>query len=390
MGQNANALPANLTMFGILDDMVEIGNSGNGTAERVTSSGYLTQRFGVRGLEDLGNGLKAGFWIESSLGAPLGTAGAGVTTTSAAAGTKFTGTTYQFWDRNATVGLISPTWGALNLGRQYTAWFAAYERSDYFRVAGIGSNYALQLQSTRLDNAVRWDSPSWGGLKLALDYGLGDQGAAYGYATSVGGTCTNAAGASICPSAATGLNTANVLQSGREVGAAALYDNGPWMASAGYRRANSVAAIGSAVVHTSQWSVNGGYNFGMAKVNVNYSAWNNDINPRTLDKNTWSVQGNIPIGTTSQVTLGYQHLKDKALDGTGVAGDASQWGAQYAYFLSKRTTLYATYGRMQNQTGTAYSLLSAPALTNNAAPGAAQTTFGFGQSIFDFGIAHIF
>jgi predicted porin len=46
--------------------------------------------------------------------------------------------------------------------------------------------------------------------------------------------------------------------------------------------------------------------------------------------------------------------------------DATQFGVAYLYALSKRTSLYADYGRVKNRNGSAYALTGA---TSQAAPG---------------------
>ena len=375
---NVQSPTPGVNIFGILDQALETGNWGDGSVSRMTGSGYSTQRFGVRGNEDLGGGARANFWLEASLGPDVGTGGAGVTTPSAAASTKTTGTTFQQWDRAATIGLSWAGAGAFNLGRQYTPWFSAWNRSDAFRVAGVGSSYALQLQNTRMNNSLRWDSPQWGGFQIVLGYAIADQGAAYGYTESIGGNCDGSTAARTCPNATTGLNV-NQKNSGRQGGGALLFDMGPWMGSFGYARINSVAAMGAAApVVTTQWSLNGAYDFGVAKVLVNYSRWNNDTNPKTVDNSEWSLQGRFPFGPHA-VIVGYEALHNK----TTSSADAKHISLQYAYSMSKRTTLYATYARMSNDDKATFSLLSGPSLTNNAA-------VGFDPSAFQFGVNHTF
>jgi len=364
-------------MFGILDEAIESGNYGDGSTLRISQSGYSTERFGVRGLEDLGNGMKATFWLEASLGPTQGTGGAGVTSPSvagAAAGAaqnKTTGVTFQQWDRTATLGLASPTWGTLNVGRQYTPWFSAWARSDAYRVAGVASAYGLQLQNTRTNNMVRWDSPDWSGFVATLSYTPGDQGSAYAFLPSVGGAAAT--------SAATGLAVLQ-KQSGRQEGAALYYNRGPFTAAAGYARADATAAVGAAAAIdvTTQWTVDATYDFGPAKLLGAYTRWSDSAN--TVKKKTYAIQLSVPVSASSVVIGGYEKLKNDVVANS----DASLWGIQYAYSLSKRTTLYGQYAKLTNQAGSALSPLSGnPTLTNNAGA-------GFSPSVFQLGMNHTF
>jgi predicted porin len=379
-GMSAQSPTPGVNIFGILDQAIESGNWGDGHTTRLTGGGYNVQRFGVRGNEDLGGGVRANFWLEAGLFPDVGAGGAGTTTPSTAAGTRTTGITFQQWNRTATVGLSWPSFGAINVGNQYTPWFSAWVRSDAFRVAGVGSSYALQFQAApRMNNSLRYDSPSWGGLQLILGWAIADQGTAYGYAESVGGAAVT--------SATTGL-AVNQKVSGRYRGLALVFDRGPWEAGLGYGRINSVVAVGAAApsVVTTQYSLNGAYNFGVVKVLLGYSDWHNDVSPRTVDRNTWSLQGSFPFGPHA-IIVGYQALKDKVPVGAGALdASARQLGLQYAYSMSRRTTLYATYGKMYNKDGAAYTVSNGTggaALTNNA-------SIGFGPSVVQAGIDHIF
>ena len=67
---------SSVTLFGIVDTGVGyIDNGGNEVAGStagqnkygMTTSGNATSRLGFRGVEDLGGGLKAGFWLEGQI-----------------------------------------------------------------------------------------------------------------------------------------------------------------------------------------------------------------------------------------------------------------------------------------------------------------------------------
>ena len=58
---------SSVTVFGVVDANVGSVNNGNGSIKSVGNSGNETSRLGFRGMEDLGGGLHAGFWLEGQL-----------------------------------------------------------------------------------------------------------------------------------------------------------------------------------------------------------------------------------------------------------------------------------------------------------------------------------
>ena len=55
---------SNVTLFGVVDVAVRHVKNGDNSVNSMASGGYNTSRLGFRGVEDLGGGLKAGFWLE--------------------------------------------------------------------------------------------------------------------------------------------------------------------------------------------------------------------------------------------------------------------------------------------------------------------------------------
>ncbi|MFD1710695.1 porin [Ottowia sp. GY511] len=103
----AMAQGSNVTMYGIVDAAVEHqGGVASGDATRMRSGGLSGGRFGLRGNEDLGGGMRAVFTLESGVEVDKGAASDPA----------------RFWNRQAYVG-IGGRWGELTLGRQYTGSF---------------------------------------------------------------------------------------------------------------------------------------------------------------------------------------------------------------------------------------------------------------------------
>src|ERR1700747_2859819 len=65
----ARAQTANtVTLYGVVDTLLDISNQGNGTVAREMSGGPFGSRWGLRGTEDLGGGWKTIFTLESGFG----------------------------------------------------------------------------------------------------------------------------------------------------------------------------------------------------------------------------------------------------------------------------------------------------------------------------------
>jgi predicted porin len=117
----SGAAMADVSLYGIIDaSVVSVTNSaglnggtgGNGTANGLGDGVWLPSLFGIKGSEDLGNGMKANFKLESNLNIVNGSAGDG----------SFGLNNGKLFDRWATVGL-SGNWGTLDAGEQLDPLF---------------------------------------------------------------------------------------------------------------------------------------------------------------------------------------------------------------------------------------------------------------------------
>ena len=106
----AASAQSSVSLYGLADVYVgsvknTIANPNSKKQTAVNSSGLNNSRWGLRGSEDLGNGLKANFVLEAGFETDTGAAGS-------------LGSTFQ---RKSTVGL-SGAFGSVELGRNYTAY----------------------------------------------------------------------------------------------------------------------------------------------------------------------------------------------------------------------------------------------------------------------------
>lgn len=143
---------SSVTVFGILDVNARSVKNGSTSIKQLGNNGYSANQLGFRGTEDLGGGLRAGFWIESALSPDVGTA------------TTENGST-KFWQRRATVQLAG-NFGEVRLGRDLDA---SYLNLAFEAFGNLGIASALNLVSTlgsgvttlvRADNMVAYYLPA--------------------------------------------------------------------------------------------------------------------------------------------------------------------------------------------------------------------------------------
>lgn len=165
LGADAVAQSDKLTVYGAFDaGITYVNNSGvsNKRAVRMDSGTLYGNRLGFRGSEELGGGNQAIFLAESGFALDNGATTQG--------GTLF--------GRQLYVGFRSVDYGTLVVGRPYAldVDMAPYYSAVGHRVSNFNgmSHWADQL-APRVNNAVRYVSPSYGGLRFGALVGLGEQ-----------------------------------------------------------------------------------------------------------------------------------------------------------------------------------------------------------------------
>jgi hypothetical protein len=155
---------------------VELSGAGRGSFWRVVSGGNLGSRLGFRGSEDLGGGLAAVFRIEAGINLDDGAAAQGG----------------RAWGREASVSLASRDSGTLVAWRLPMPYNLALVAVDAFGWGGSGGQIAIGRNdpalspmlalglAARVDNALRYTSPSWQGLTLQAMASLGEDSTTIG------------------------------------------------------------------------------------------------------------------------------------------------------------------------------------------------------------------
>ena len=284
------------------------------------SGGLQGSRIGVKGVEDLGNGLKAVFNYEMGFNAIDGAL-------------LKNGSSDQGFGRRAVVG-VQGGFGSVLLGRDYTPLFNLLAASS---VDGLSSFETVS-------GDIRTDRTN--GIHYAGNFsGVGVQAFA-GY--NKVDTDAN--------EVVSGVKTEDTTKKYQGYGLGVSYANGPLMvgiAGQEFKNTDSKALIPSNKVEKrTEAGVGGSYDFGAAKLFANY------VNTRVRDSvngvsagkekaEEFNVGVRVPFGAAS-VMAGYGHNRVKRYDGAGnldAKAKGNDWvvGANYAF--SKRTDVYARVGR---------------------------------------------
>ncbi|NPT36708.1 porin [Paraburkholderia xenovorans] len=147
---------SSVTLYGFIDaGLVYVNNqSGHSNVQMVTGQ-TNGSRWGLRGSEDLGGGLKAIFTLENGFDPSNG---------------KLLQNGREF-GRQAFVGLSSDRWGAVTLGRQYdpmTELIGGIAATSMWAWLGTHPGDFDDLNSTfRVNNAVKYLSPTFYGLQAS-------------------------------------------------------------------------------------------------------------------------------------------------------------------------------------------------------------------------------
>ena len=327
---------SSVTLFGVVDAGVTYSKaSGTKANYGLTNSGNATSRLGFRGVEDLGGGLKAGFWLEGAIQNDTGAANGG-----GAAGPGFE------FKRRSTVSLMG-NFGEVRLGRELTAAYNTVSAYDVFGQVGIGQHFGFGVAGSpfRVSNMVSYYTPGMSGFKAGINYGFGE--------------------------------TAGDSSFGRYIGGSVGYDNGPLSVGLGLEQQNDPSA---AFDKEQSLGLGASYNFGVVKLaGLVRQQRNTPVGGGDKWKmNSASLGVTAPVGAAGEVRAAYNYYDVKSVD-----GKAHQLSLGYVHNLSKRTALYGTYAFLKNQKSETFSV-SANGL------GIATPAGGKNQNALTVGIRHAF
>ncbi|GGX47356.1 porin [Undibacterium squillarum] len=315
------AAQSNVTIYGLLDVNASYNNGGDangGKQFKVGSGGMNTSRWGLRGSEDLGNGLKAIMQLEGGI----------VMDTGAADG--------DIFGRQANVGLQGD-FGKVVVGRSYST---TYDFLISYDPMGYAPNYSWATSAgatgsrkdgmmTTVSNLIKYQ---YDGKSSDFSYKFG---ASYAAGETVGNTSAGA----------------------KYILAGAL-TAGPASAVATYEKNNAALAANGQYDQSTVMHLAGSYDFGVVKGFAGYRNFKKTLASGAAEQrsDTYWLGANYAVAPNWTLTGTYyaQNIKNMA---AGKDADPSMLVARAKYALSKRTDLYvsAAYAKAKNGLATGVS-----------------------------------
>ncbi|PXW22492.1 porin [Paraburkholderia caballeronis] len=332
---------SSVTLYGLID----AGISYVSNVKTATGSSHAFQygdgvasgsRWGLRGSEDLGGGLKAIFVLESGFNSGNGTSGQGG----------------ALFGRQAFVGLTKDNIGSITLGRQYS--LSTDVLGSNYSTGGntAAGNYAYhvndvdQLTSSRINNSVKFQSANFAGLTFGALYGFSNTAGAFAGSPGTGATLTGG-------SSRTYSFGANYAYGPFSVGAAYTDITYPGQVTPAFSTslANfaTAAGTGNQIRELRTFGVGGRYVVGPATL---WALWTNTLFSPVIGSSTlynaYEVGGKYAVTSALSGALGYTYSRASGL----ANGHWNQVNAAIDYALSKRTDVYLL-GIYQEASGSA-------------------------------------
>jgi predicted porin len=332
---------SSVTIFGVVDLSVNQIENGDVKTTSMQSNQLNSNRLGFRGVEDLGGGLSAGFWIEGAMSSQDGTAGG------------------QTWQRRSTVSLVSQAAGEVRLGRDYTPTFWNLAVFDVYGANGLGNDTNIVSVANpansgagtgvRANNSIGYFLPKLGGFYGQAMYALGQGNDNNKYWGIRGG-----------------------------------YAAGPFDVAIAYGETDTVTPSDAEIMN-----VGGSWNFGFLKL---LALWN-EIKFANLKETYMGIGVSVPLGQ-GELKAAFGDVNNSGTNGPGLplAGvntdpsDAQIISVQYIYNVSKRTAMYGGYAQIDNEGGSARTVLG-----GSIGGSAANASLVGGKSSgFNVGVRHSF
>jgi predicted porin len=303
----AFALPAfaqsSITLYGVIDEGINYtSNAGDKSAYQLESGYAQGSRWGLKGSEDLGSGLKAIFDLENGFDVNSGGLQEGA----------------RIFGRQAFVGLTAANYGTLTLGRQYDSVV------DYLAPTTANGNWGGYLlshpydndntdNSFRVNNTVKYMSPSFAGLQFGGTYSFSNEtGFANNRTYSLGGQYTNG---------------------GLLVGAAYLDANNPGLTTDG-----SIATDDANFISERLRIFGGGINYTFGAATVGFAYSNTNVGQPSASDTSVYVGAITPPNGGTLTALKFQNFE---VNGKYQFTPAFFVGVQYVYTAA---TMDATSG----------------------------------------------
>lgn len=337
----ARAQDSEVTLSGVIDLAARSVSNSQGSMRSLVSGSNSTSRLIIRGTENLGGGMAAGFWLEGSFSADTGAAPT------------------QFWDRQSTVRLSGP-FGEIRFGRDWVPSFLSYAGADAMGYVGVGGAGTLISASatTAISRAFGSAPPTTSRSNNAIEYWLpGNLGGVYGQAMAAAGEGGNASGNFNLYGARLGYAVHGINVSAHTTGTRIDATGSRW-------RQSGVTGL---------YSTPGGIKLSVAWLDIRY-----------LD----SEQTNLILGVrvpfgAHEVRASYGRADQGGSSSTGASIDANDgqlFALSYVYNLSKRSALYANAAHVDNDGAARFAVSGGP---TGARPGS-------NSQGYEVGVRHTF
>ena len=364
-----SALAADVQLYGIVDTGFQYLNADSDVATKDSVNKFSMEsgmqsgsRFGLKGTEDLGNGVTVGFILENQFSSDTGALK----------------NEDSFFHREASL-FLEGGFGKVAFGRMGSINGGVSSWGKYGVISAFGTswgNYSAQAGNWAVgggmwDNMIAYETPSFAGFKVFAQYGMGN-------------TLSEEYVKDHLTTEKT-WGTENESSSDRYYAIGASYANGPLNL---YFAVDSINYSSASLITTGADAGNlsygdkddsltvtlgGNYDFEVVKLfagaqyfdEVKLSKLNGAVNYDSTFTNVfagsvkgWSVgvSGSIPVAG-GNVLVGAAYLDAEAADSVDNGDEMTRWivSAGYDYPLSKRTNVYGvvTYNQDSLEYGTA-------------------------------------
>jgi predicted porin len=350
---------ADANVYGVIDAAVgSLSNSGQKSDVLAISGGMAASRLGVKGSQDLGNGLKAVGVLEYGLdtqsvnavtgsNSGIGASRQGLLGVAGDFGTVATGylqtTGYDFG------GKFDPLAGSIASPLQNLTKAA---------VNGTGLLIGAVAAASRAPRALAYISPKMSGFTVAVNYSTAfDAGL---------GNLTKASAATA------GLKRTATM-------ASVNYEQGPLAAGLVYAGLNDTNALNGNV---SEWALGGSYNLDIVKLYATYQSQSSKLGQlaagTSFSNKAYSLSATAPVGTD---TVAFSYAASTI---TTANSNGSGFTLGYLHPLNPMTKLYAAISRESNgSAGNIYSV-------DNSAVGGGVSTLGASSTLVAVGLNYKF
>lgn len=330
-----------VTLYGVVDAGLlytsktlnsETGQNA-GKQFSLIDAGLSPSEFGMKGVEDLGGGLRAEFRLESGISVANG--GFGISNG-------------NLFGRQAWVGLDSK-YGDIKAGLQFSPFFLALYRVDPRSTSTFGSGAVIYVDNVLAtgvfsSSAVSYTSPAIAGFQASVLYALGGE--------------------------------AGNFAAGRQYSADLKYDNGSLLIDAAFYNGNSGGAEQTPLPTTVEFfgrMLGISYKFASLTLKASFSSYKV---AGSFSNNVYGGGAEYYVTSALNLNGGVWYTTDR--NDTSNHSILGAIGTQYS--LSKATSLYSQIGVVNN-----HGAMNTGLSINGALFGTAGTTVGV-----DVGMKHVF